>query len=71
MRIEDEMVWLSQKLVSKLFDVDVNTINYLIKEVYKSGEQDEKSTIRNFQIVQTSVALIKRPVHPLKNSSPA
>jgi hypothetical protein len=52
-RVEDETVWLSQKLIAELFDVEVNTINYHLKEIYKSGEQDEKATIRNFRIVQT------------------
>jgi hypothetical protein len=52
-RIEDETVWLSQKLIAELFDVEVNTINYKIKEIYKSGEQSDKATIRNFRIVQT------------------
>ena len=51
-RIEDETVWLSQKLISVLFDVEVNTINYHIKEIYKVQEQSERSTIRNFLIVQ-------------------
>jgi hypothetical protein len=51
-RIEDETVWLSQKLISVLFDVEVNTINYHIKEIYKVQEQSESSTIRNFRIVQ-------------------
>ena len=51
-RIEDETVWLSQKLISVLFDVEVNTINYHIKEIYKIQEQSEKATIRNIRIVQ-------------------
>ena len=34
-RIEDETVWLSQKLISVLFDVEVNTINSHIKEISK------------------------------------
>ena len=51
-RIEDETVWLSQKLISVLFEVEVNTINYHIKEIYKIQEQSEKATIRNFRIVQ-------------------
>ena len=51
-RIEDETVWLSQKLIAVLFDVEVNTINYHIKEILKSREQKE-ATIRNFRIVQT------------------
>ena len=51
-RIEDETVWLSQKLIAVLFEVEVNTINYHIKEILKSREQKE-ATIRNFRIVQT------------------
>jgi len=50
-RIEDETVWLSQKLIAVLFEVEVNTINYHIKEILKSREQKE-ATIRNFRIVQ-------------------
>ncbi len=50
-RIEDETVWLSQKLIAVLFEVEVNTINYHIKEILKSCEQKE-ATIRNFRIVQ-------------------
>jgi hypothetical protein len=46
-------VWLSQKLIASLFEVEVNTINYHLKEIYKTGEQNEISTIRNFRMVQT------------------
>jgi hypothetical protein len=52
-RYEDETIWLSQKLMSELFQVETNTINYHLKEIYKSGEADENRTIRNFRIVQT------------------
>lgn len=52
-RIEDETVWLTQKLLAVLFEVEVNTINYYIKEIYKIQEQKEAATIRNFRIVQT------------------
>ncbi len=52
-RIEDETVWLTQKLIAVLFEVEVNTINYHIKEIYKIQEQKEEATIRNFRIVQT------------------
>lgn len=51
--IENETVWLTQKLLSVLFEVEVNTINYHIKEIYKVGEQSEEATIRKFRIVQT------------------
>ena len=53
MRYEDENVWLTQKMMSILYDVDVRTINDHIKKIYADGEQDEKATIRNFRIVQT------------------
>lgn len=52
-RYEDETIWLSQKLIAELFDVEVNTINYHLKEIYKSGEIQEERTIRKFRIVQT------------------
>lgn len=47
---EDETFWLSQKKMAELFGVEVNTINYHLKEIFKSGELDEDSVIRNFRI---------------------
>ena len=55
MRIEDETVWLTQKLLAVLFEVEVNTINYHIKEIYKIKEQNEAATIRKFRIVAAPV----------------
>ena len=49
---EDETFWLSQKRMAELFGVEVNTINYHLKEIFKSGELQELSTIRIFRIVQ-------------------
>ncbi len=51
--LEDETVWLTQKLLEVLFDVEINTINYHIKEIYKNIEQLKIATIRKFRIVQT------------------
>jgi len=51
-RYEDESIWLSQKLMAELFNVEVNTINYHLKEIYKSSEIQENGTIRKFRIVQ-------------------
>ena len=51
-RYEDESIWLSQKLMAELFNVEVNTINYHLKEIYKSSEIQEDGTIRKFRIVQ-------------------
>jgi len=51
-RYENETVWLSQKLMGELFEVDVRTINEHLKNIYKQGEQMEEATIRKFRIVQ-------------------
>lgn len=51
-RFEDETIWLTQKRLAALFDVEVNTINYHLKEVFKSGEIEPAATIRKFRIVQ-------------------
>lgn len=51
-RFEDETFWLTQKKLAQLFDVEVNTINYHLKEIFKSGELDENATIRKNRIVQ-------------------
>ena len=53
MRYEDENIWLTQRMMATLFDVDVRTINEHIKKIYSDSELEEDSTIRNFRIVQT------------------
>lgn len=51
-RVQDENVWLTQKLIAKLFDVKIPTINEHLKNIYASKELEEKATIRKFLIVQ-------------------
>ncbi len=51
-RLEDDTVWLSQKLMAELFQRDVRTINEHIQNIFKEGELPVDSTIRNFRIVQ-------------------
>ena len=53
MRYEDENIWLTQKMMATVYDVDVRTINEHIKKIYSDSELEEDSTIRNFRIVQT------------------
>ncbi|GAB7231835.1 virulence RhuM family protein [Facklamia hominis] len=53
MRYEDENIWLTQKMMAELYDVDVRTINEHIKTIYTDQELSENSTIRKFRIVQT------------------
>ena len=53
MRYEDENIWLTQKMMATLYDVDVRTISDHIKKIYFDSELEELSTIRKFRIVQT------------------
>ena len=53
MRYQDENVWLTQKMMATLYDVEVHTINEHIKKVFADSELTEETTIRNFRIVQT------------------
>ena len=53
MRYEDENIWLTQKMMATLYDVDVRTINEHIKKIYSDSELEEEATIRNFRMVQT------------------
>ena len=56
MHYEDENIWLTQKMMAALYDVDVRTISEHIKKVYADSELDESATIRKFRIVQTEGA---------------
>ncbi len=49
---QDETIWLTQKKMAKLFDVDISTINEHLKNIYKTGELIEDTTIGKFPIVQ-------------------
>ena len=41
MRYEDENIWLTQKMMATLYDVDVRTINYHIKKIFSDSELQE------------------------------
>lgn len=53
MRYEDENIWLTQKMMASLYDVDVRTINDHIKKIYSDSELEQSTTIRKYRIVQT------------------
>ena len=53
MRYEDENIWLTQKMMATLYDIDVRTVSEHIKKIYSDSELEENSTIRKFRIVQT------------------
>ena len=50
--LQDENVWLTQKAMGLLFGVESHTITYHLKEIFKSGELDEKATTRKIRAVQ-------------------
>ena len=52
LRYEDENIWLTQKMLSVLYGVSTSAINQHIKKIYEDKELEEKSTIKNFLIVQ-------------------
>ena len=51
-RVESETVWLSQRQMGELFDVDVRTISEHLSNVFSSGELEKEATIRKFRIVR-------------------
>ncbi|OIO61147.1 MAG: hypothetical protein AUJ55_01040 [Proteobacteria bacterium CG1_02_64_396] len=46
----DESIWLTQKMMGVLYDVETHTINYHLKKVFSDSELQEDSVIRNFRI---------------------
>ena len=48
--LQDETVLLTQKAMGELFGVETNTINYHLKEVFKTNELEEDSVIRKIRI---------------------
>lgn len=51
-RYEDETIWLTQKLMARLFEVTVPTINEHLKNIFESGEIEQEATLRKFRTVQ-------------------
>jgi len=46
----DENVWLTQKMMGTLYNVETHTVNYHLKKIFSDSELDENSVIRNFRI---------------------
>jgi hypothetical protein len=49
----EENVWLSQKMMAQLYDVEVPTINYHLKKVFEDSELESEAVVRNFRITAT------------------
>lgn len=46
---EDENIWLTQKMMATLYDVETNTINYHIKKVFSDSESRKIQLFENFE----------------------
>ena len=51
-KFDNETVWLSQRQMGQLFNKDTDTISLHLKNIYKSGELEEKSTTEDSSVVQ-------------------
>src|SRR5450759_2225995 len=51
-RFEDESIWLTQALISELFQKDLRTINEHLQNIYSEAELEREATIRKFRIVR-------------------
>ena len=46
----DENIWLTQKMMGTLYDVETHTVNYHLKKLFSDSELNENSVVRNFRI---------------------
>jgi len=51
-RLQDESVWLTQKMMADLFQTTIPNVNMHIKNIFDERELDRKATIKDFLIVQ-------------------
>ena len=51
-KLEKDTVWLSQKQMAELFDKDTDTIGLHLRNIYNSGELEEKSTTEKYSVVR-------------------
>ncbi len=50
--VENETIWLTQKQLGELFKIEIHTINYHIKNIYKQKELLQNPTTRKIRVVQ-------------------
>ncbi len=59
-RVEDETVWLTQAQMSELFQATKQNISLHISNIYKEGELETASTVKEYLTVQTEGKFIIR-----------
>ncbi len=47
---QEENIWLSQKMMGELYQVETHTINYHLKKLFSDSEVEENAVVRNFRI---------------------
>ncbi len=52
-RLQNETIWLSQKLMSLLFDCSTDNISLHLKNIFRSGELEENSVTEEFSVTAT------------------
>lgn len=53
----EETLWLTQKQMGELFGKNTDTIGLHIRNVYRTGELEEKGTTEKYSVVQREVSL--------------
>jgi hypothetical protein len=56
--IKDETIWLTQKAMAMLFDVQVPAVNKHLKNIFEEGELDEKVVISKMEITTEHGAIL-------------
>ena len=56
-RFENEMAWLTQKLIAELFEVSIPTVNEHLKNIFETSELSEDSVVRNFRITASDAKI--------------
>ena len=65
----DENVWLTQKMMASLYDVETHTINYHLKKIFSDSELQEEAVIQKFRITAADGKTYK--THLIKGDSSA
>ena len=65
-RVQDQDVWLTQKAIAQLFEVDRSVVTKQLKKDYESGELSEAATSAQFaQIEDNGISLLQMQIGPL------
>ena len=58
-RIQDETIWLSQKLMATLFDCSTDNISLHLKNIFRENELDENSVTEDFSVTASDGKIYK------------